>query len=566
MGGFRQAHGAAPIRGRRTFNSSLEYIANTTPDRLFSWVPISEENLDDGFRQLSFGEFYNSVCAAAHWLDQSLGKIGDDFASRQTIAYIGPNDIRYFSLIMAADRTNRSVSTSEGRPYSTLLLCLPTNTTEAQVRLLKGANSAAVLSPQSDTYVWDEVLPQLPKVRRIVVPELDFFYAANGPIYPYDRDMVEFWDAAPFLTQTSGTTGFPKTLPITNASMSASDMISGDIDGSDVPLMEQHAPVSGFVRTTIANFNPSAWASGVFIGLLGPLFFGSIAVIVPASRPSPPTVEYFQRVRQLVPSINAAFLTPEGIRQLYSTSGGLDFLASFHTVYFVGAPLDNDIGDALAKVTRVQNFMGSTDAGLYDYFANADRKDWAWMHLDLSGPWSLEHCSENLYELVLQREPERLRGAFHLHPELDVYRTSDLFVQHPDPGKKHLWRPAGRADDFVRLKSMTTFNAINIERNIDRSVDIERSVVEGNQRNAPFVILQPAAHVKYANDADVLEAMWPGIESANEHLLPEIQLKKHLAIIAKPDRPLTTTLKGTTQRRKAIGNYAEEIEALYKDA
>ncbi|KAF2148543.1 acetyl-CoA synthetase-like protein, partial [Myriangium duriaei CBS 260.36] len=550
MGGFKHAADESPY-GRRTLNSTLESIVRETPDKIFSLVPKTED-LKDGFKTITYQELINGVSAAAYWLDQHLGKLPQVPASRQTIAYIGPNDLRYLLLILGADRSNRS-----------LLVPLMFNSPEAQVRLIDRSKTVALLAPQSHLHAWDKVQSERPDVSSKVMPELDFFLK-EGPHYPYDQDIADFWNSSPFLIQTSGTTGFPKPLHQTNAAISVFDMY-GTATMRDLPLDQQHCALSGWKDKTTVNCMPVTWIAGIFIGLMAPLFMGTIAVVPPASMPNPPTFEIIKQIRELVPDISCICLIPSLIRDIMGSEGGPEFVASLDLLWFAGAPLDEAVGNAIVKHnhTRINCIMGSTEAGPYDYLVNPDLADWSWMNLNLSGAYRLEHFSDNLYELVLDKEPDRSRSCFLLHPELEVYRTADLFNQHPE--KKHLWRPAGRADDFVKLQSMTKFNAIDIERTVDRYPEIARCIVGGDDRTASFIILQAAFPSKYANTTEMLDAMWPGVEKANESIFPEARLTKGLAIVTSSEKPLTVTQKGTTERRKGIAAYANEIEAIYKE-
>lgn len=94
--------------GRRTLNSCLEAYIKHEPRRAFAYIPVSE-SIDDGFNNMTYAQLAKAVSITAHWLDQQLGKVLQTPQSREVISYMGPNDIRYFLLMLAADRTNRSV-------------------------------------------------------------------------------------------------------------------------------------------------------------------------------------------------------------------------------------------------------------------------------------------------------------------------------------------------------------------------------------------------------------------------------------------------------------------------
>lgn len=94
--------------GRRLLNALMDERTKEDPEQRFILVPKTD-NVDDGFRDLTYGELSNAISTLAWWLDEQLGTLPQDPAARETVAYIGPNDLRYIFLLMAADRTNRQV-------------------------------------------------------------------------------------------------------------------------------------------------------------------------------------------------------------------------------------------------------------------------------------------------------------------------------------------------------------------------------------------------------------------------------------------------------------------------
>lgn len=331
------------------------------------------------------------------------------------------------------------------------------------------------------------------------------------------------------------------------------------------PLTEQHGGVQGWQNGTAVICVSFRWAISFLVGVYYPMFFGSKSVILPASIPCPPPVEALKKVQKMVPSVNVGCLIPDHIRTIVNHPDGLDLIKSLDVLNFVGAPLNEQLGNSLLDVTRVQNLMGSTDVGMYDYLADEDPANWNALKLNLNGQWSMEPFQGDLHELILKKDPARMHSIFFLRPELDVYRTADLFRRHSK--RDDLWIPSGRADDFVKLQSMTKFFALDIEHMITDHPAVRRAVVGGDDKPHPFVILEPAADAKYASPREALAAMWPAVEKANESItFDDAKLTKQYAVVTTRDNPLRSTQKGTTERRKAMVEYAEAIEALYQES
>jgi hypothetical protein len=62
-----------------------------------------------------------------------------------------------------------------------------------------------------------------------------------------------------------------------------------------------------------------------------------------------------------------------------------------------------------------------------------DSKDWDYYYFDRRIGFRMDHFSNNLYEMVLKRNPAfRLyQGALIMFPYLDEHRTQDMFNMHP---------------------------------------------------------------------------------------------------------------------------------------
>ena len=79
--------------------------AALTPDTIYSEYPVSTLTYDEGYRKITYRDFANAVNGAAAWLVDTLGP-SKDF---ETLAYMGPNDIRYPALILGAVKAGYKV-------------------------------------------------------------------------------------------------------------------------------------------------------------------------------------------------------------------------------------------------------------------------------------------------------------------------------------------------------------------------------------------------------------------------------------------------------------------------
>lgn len=92
--------------GRRILVSVIEKRAQDDLNNTWVSVPVDENDLSCGFRDISYKELNKAANHAAHWLRQNLSKTTESF---QPFAYAGPKDLRYSMLAVAAAKLQKVV-------------------------------------------------------------------------------------------------------------------------------------------------------------------------------------------------------------------------------------------------------------------------------------------------------------------------------------------------------------------------------------------------------------------------------------------------------------------------
>ena len=87
----------------------LDYLADSQPDGLFAEYPLSSTSYEEGYHSITYGAFANTVNGLAHWIKDTLGEPRKE---NEVIAYIGPNDLRYPALVLAAVKVGYIVGCS----------------------------------------------------------------------------------------------------------------------------------------------------------------------------------------------------------------------------------------------------------------------------------------------------------------------------------------------------------------------------------------------------------------------------------------------------------------------
>ena len=92
--------------GSRLIASTIDSIAEQSPHKSWASIPIDNEDLSKGFRDISYKDFANAINHASWWLkDQFHGET----APFETIAYAGPGDLLYPILAVAAVKCGKKV-------------------------------------------------------------------------------------------------------------------------------------------------------------------------------------------------------------------------------------------------------------------------------------------------------------------------------------------------------------------------------------------------------------------------------------------------------------------------
>jgi len=93
--------------GERLITSLIDAVANEDPSRAWASIPRDDDDLSQGFVDISYKQLANAVNHAAWWLEENLTGERSIF---ETIAYTGPKDLRYPILAVAASKLGKQVN------------------------------------------------------------------------------------------------------------------------------------------------------------------------------------------------------------------------------------------------------------------------------------------------------------------------------------------------------------------------------------------------------------------------------------------------------------------------
>lgn len=197
--------------GKRLLPQALDKLAAEDPEHIIGIIanPGTMPNLT--FTSLTSSQMANAVNFTSYWLRELVDK--DPY---ETIAFIGLQDFRYWTITLAAMNT--------GHP---LLLTSPRNAIVNNVSLLNAANCNRVLysgggSPL-EAHV-KELQSIISGLHIHEVPGLEQMIAVKSGLYPYNKTFEEAKKDTVVLLHTSGSTGHPKPIRINNAFLSRMDL------------------------------------------------------------------------------------------------------------------------------------------------------------------------------------------------------------------------------------------------------------------------------------------------------------------------------------------------------
>lgn len=88
---------------------TLFSLAANYPDLTYSEYPKDSLDISQGYRNITYREVANAVNALAWWIEKNVGKPKTD-DGRETVVYMGPNDLRYGILVLGSIMIGYKVS------------------------------------------------------------------------------------------------------------------------------------------------------------------------------------------------------------------------------------------------------------------------------------------------------------------------------------------------------------------------------------------------------------------------------------------------------------------------
>ncbi|KAJ0425986.1 putative NRPS-like enzyme [Aspergillus carlsbadensis] len=502
---------------------------HTINDILLHRIPYPPDAPLVGYSQSSHGvrdyafytakdldEFSNGAAKALK--DSGLPKYSDPVENR-VAAIIGPSNLDYVVSLFALSRLG----------YAILLLSTRLST-EAYTNLLAKTGCSHIVYSSATGKAVAEIQNAVPDINVISIPEFAI----------YSESRVE--SKMGFIIHSSGSTGLPKPIFQTHAACIANYSTSNSYRALlTLPLYHNHG-LCTFFRSLlkakpIAIYNAN-------LRLTGKNILEVMGVFEPESFHGVPYI----------------------LKLLSEVDGGVEALAKCQQVLFGGSSRPDDLGNYLVDHgVRLISHYGATELG---QMMTSDRPvgDKLWNYVrPLKGaqPYlQMEELEDGSYECIaLDGLPAKVSSNCDDPP--NSFRTRDTFLKHP--AISNAWKYLGRIDDRVTLVNGEKVLPFPIEHRIRQSKFVKDNLVFGVGKPLPGLFVVPSAECEGLSKDEILNLIWPDMESANNNAEAFSQISRDMVIILGVGCSYPATDKGTMIRNRSYMNFSDLIEVAYQD-
>lgn len=292
-----------------------------------------------------------------------------------------------------------------------------------------------------------------------------------------------------------------------------------------------------------------------------PIMYPCTVVLGPPERPA--TGDMVCEIMRRFP-LRAVSCAPSILEQIVQENGGLQLAANLDFVIYTGGPLSPATGDALSKVTDVCQLYGQSETGVIAALVPR-REDWAFFEFQPAYGHTMELVGDEEYEMVIERDMSLawMRGICHTFPEMEVWRTRDVFKPHPT--KKGLWRFHGRTDDIMVLGNGEKFNPSPMEAIVQGHPLVGGALIAGQGRFQPCLIIEPKSNAA-TNGDELIDEIWGFVEQANKSGPGHAKIVRSLVAVVEPNTHFKRAGKGTVIRGQTTKACGEVIDKLYTEA
>ena len=425
-------------------------------------------------------------------------------------------------------------------------------TAPAYARLLSMAECDTLVVPESHLSTVGEIGKHQPGCKSVPFLRRDDYRnrPAAPPFQRQNIDPGEEGKKMAFILHSSGSTGFPKPIFLTNMQCLANFRKSFGMRGfCTSPLFHAH----GLMELFRAFYTRAT------------MYLGNYAFPITS--------------QNLIEAIGAAkpelvCVVPYVLKLLAEKTEGIKSLAGANLVLYAGSSCPDELGDRLVArgVNLVANY-GATETGqMMTSFRPDDDKEWQYMrlHRPVADNTLMDEIAPGVFECVAldglpSKGPSNSKPPYSDNNPPNSFRTSDLFTRHADPRKSNYYKFLSRLDDRITLINGEKVLPIPIEGRIRQDDLVREAVLFGFERTVPGVIIfRSNEHGLDLSDSEYLQAVWPTVEAANVSAPTFSRIPKDLVIVKGAEVTYPRTDKATFVRAQVYEQFVGDINRTYE--
>lgn len=221
--------------------------------------------------------------------------------------------------------------------------------------------------------------------------------------------------------------------------------------------------------------------------------------------------------------------------------------------------MEKAAGDQLlALQPKTLHFFGATETDLLPLLRLDDpRSQWQYHRFHPHSGAVFEDIGGGLHELVIKRVPRVPQPCFEVFPDIETYRTKDVFVAHPS--SYNLWRFEGRLDDVITFSTGEKISPLTMETAVASIPGVRGALVVGQGRTRPALLVEQAPASQ--QDLDI-NSVWLEVQMVNQSLPAFGRIQRSLVLLAETS--FERTPKGTVRRSATEKKLQEQVEAAYQ--
>ncbi|KAI1425982.1 acetyl-CoA synthetase-like protein [Xylaria sp. FL1777] len=466
-----------------------------------------------------------------------LMKAGLEMNSRKTVGLFAPSDLSFVVALFALSRIGCRALTVSIRLSEVACLNLMERT-ECDT-LIVGSTVRIVATI-------DGLKKARPDLKFIPMPTRAEFDKPDRPPEPVVRPILdreaEHTQLALF-GHSSGSTGLPKPLSLSHRS------ILNNV----------------YFGTGCKAFNALPWyhLHGVFTSFQA-MYMRKTAHLYNANLPL--TTEHLvAALKEIQPEI--CHTVPYILKLMAERQDGIEVLKRCKFVTAAGARTPDELGDRVVQQgVNLGVILGLTEVGHMGDSIHREPGDDSWVYIrpyaNLRPHMLFKKISEGVYEAVyLKSHPALMPATSNSNDPPGSFHSKDLYTPHPTI--ENAWKYIARDDDRITLLSGEKILPVGMEGAVRESPLLRDGLMVGNDRLMPGLLLFRSTAAADLSDDEVLDAIWPMIEPANEVMDEYARITRDMITVLAADVEYPATDKNNIIRAASYRKFEDIIEKLY---